>query len=155
MNNLRMVELNAGLHHDSNDALQRCVKTQFAEGGFMGFQRCRRILGAGHVDAADGAGFAAGNRNLGADDIGQMAFLFVGCRLFRGLAQASGTFGDDGRVQRYRIVSAGHGGIEMDFAEARGDVGFNQIDRFLHRFGGGFALPAVRPEMVAAKDDAL
>ena len=43
----------------------------------------------------------------------------------------------------------------MDFAKARGDVGFNQIDRFFHRFGGGFALPAVGPEMVAAKDDAL
>ena len=74
----------------------------------MGFQRCRRILGAGHVDAADGAGFAAGNRNFGADDVGQMAFLLVGCGLFRSLAQASGAFGDDGRVQRHRIVCTGH-----------------------------------------------
>ena len=85
MNNLRMVELNAGLHHDSDDAIQRGVQPQITKGGFMGLQRCRRILGAGHVDAADGAGFAAGNRNFGADDVGQMAFLLVGCGLFRSL----------------------------------------------------------------------
>ena len=150
-----MVELNAGLHHDSNDALQRCVKTQFAEGGFMGFQRCRRILRAGHMDAAYGAGFAARYRNFGTNHVGQMALQLIACCLFCGLAQAGGAFSDDGRVQRYWVVSAGHRGIEMDFAEACGDVGLNQVDRFFHRFGGRLALPTVRAKVVAAEDDAF
>ena len=42
MNNLRMVELNAGLHHDSDDAIQRGVQPQITKGGFMGFQLRRR-----------------------------------------------------------------------------------------------------------------
>ena len=121
----------------------------------MSFQRGCRILCAGYVDAANRAGFTARYRDLSADYIGQIAFQFIACRLFCGLAQTGRAFGDDRGGQRHRVINTGHRGIKMDFAEAGGDVGFYQIDRFLHRIGSRLALPAVWTKVIAAENDTL
>ena len=74
----------------------------------MGFERRGGILRPGDMYAADGAGLAAGNRNFGPDDVGQVALLLIAGGLFGSLTQASGALSNHTRIQRHRIVSTGH-----------------------------------------------
>lgn len=112
MNDLRMVELHAGLHDDGDNSLQRGVEPQLTEGGFMGFERRGGILRPGDMYAADGAGLAAGNRNFGPDDVGQVALLLIAGGLFGSLTQASGALSNHTR-------SSGTGSSAQDIDASR------------------------------------
>jgi hypothetical protein len=65
-----MVELHAGLYHDSNHARHSLVQTERGKGLTMRFQRLRGIFHAGNMNAVNTAGFTAGNGNLSTNHIG-------------------------------------------------------------------------------------
>ncbi|MNH35361.1 hypothetical protein D3C79_960350 [compost metagenome] len=117
----------------------------------MAGQRSGGIFLAGDMYAPDGAGFTARHRDFGTYHIGQLLFLRRSGSPFGNGAQTCGTFGDNLRIQRDRIVGAWHGGIQMDLAKSCGYVFCDQDLSFFHRACCGFVLPAVRPQMVATQ----
>ncbi len=106
VDDLGMVELNAGLHYDSNDPGHCFIQTQSLECGLMCFEGARGILHAGDMYSVNTAGLAARYRHFGANDIGQRHFLRVAGGIFRCLAQPRRTLGYYHGIQGNGIVGA-------------------------------------------------
>ena len=69
VNDLRMVELHAGLYDYRNHASSP-RQTERGKGLTMRFQRLRGIFHTGNMNAVNTAGFTAGNGNLSTNHVG-------------------------------------------------------------------------------------
>ena len=77
------------------------------------------------------------------------------CGVLGDAHQAGGALGDDLVVEDGGVVGAGHAAVQVDLGVAGLDVGGDQHVGLVHCGAGGFALPAVGAEVVAAEDDAV
>ena len=155
IDDVAMIEFDARLHHDRDDAIPRIGQSGRGENLPVRLDRRARRVGRRHRNRIEFLGGAARHRHLGADHIDRR--LAAGFRM--------GALGDRAeprralrhrRVrQRRRIAGAGHRAIEMDLAKARAHIVRDHHLGPLHRLVGRQVLPGVRPEMIAAEHDAL
>ena len=117
---LRIPELDSGLHDKRDDTLHCLGDPATRKRRAVERQGAKRIFGARDGQRVDRLGFAPRNRDLGADDIGQIdAFR---SRHFGGCAEFRRAFGDR-RRGKSGFPGAGHAGVEMDLGKAGFDIG--------------------------------
>jgi hypothetical protein len=120
----------------------------------VGGDRVAGAVGRCGSEAVEGLVGAAGYGHLGADDVHGCGAGAAG-GVFGDLQEAGGAAGDGLVVEDVRVIGAGHAAVKVDLGVAGFDV-FSDEDVGLGHGGvGGFALPAVGAEVVAAEDDAV
>ena len=115
----------------------------------MEFVSAPRGVGGRNAERVERLQLAAGDRHLGADDIGELAPASLG---FRNRAELGGAFGDR-RLGQDRVVGAGHAGVEMDLRKSRFDKNADHVARLPHRVARRPRLPGIGAEVIAAEDE--
>lgn len=147
-----VVELDAGLDDQADDARPCCTETAGVKGfavdaeGFGGGGR------GGDGEALHAFRGAAGDGDLGADDVHGRG---TGGGVFGGFAEIGGAGGDELLGEWGGVVGAGHAGVEMELAEAGGCVLSDHDLCGGHGFGGSGLLPGIGAEVIATEEDAF
>ena len=124
------------------------------EGLAMRSDRRRRGFRRRDGERREVLGRAARRRHFGADHVDRRLAACVAPARLRAGAECRRARGDDLFGQRIRVAGAGHRAIEVDLANARGDVFADEIGRLRHRRLGRLGAPGIGPEVIAADPDA-
>ena len=148
-----IAELDAGLHHEGDDAAEGLAETVATEGRLVHRERVLGCLRRRHDQMVRGVRRAAGHRNLGPDDVDGRSMPRARGRGLGSRGEAGGACRDDVVVQHGRVVGAAHAGVEMDLGVAGGgEIGHQDLG-LRHRGVGGQSRPGIGAEMIAAEDE--
>ena len=151
-----VVELHARLYDEGDDPVPGLGHPGLGEGGTVLGQRGLRVVRRGRGERLDGLLGTAGHGHLGADHVDHVERLVA---LAGGLlgdpGQPGGALGDQGARERGGVAGADHAAVEVDLGEAGSDVRGDQHLGPVHGVVGTGVAPPVRPEVVAAEDEAV
>ena len=154
IDDLVVVELDARLNDERQHARPGRLEPGAREGLAMRSDRCGRGFRRRDGERREVLGRAARRRHFGADHVDRRFSACGSPARLCASAEIRRARGDDFFRQWIRVALAGHRAIEVNLANARGDVFADEIGRLRHRRPGRLCAPGIGPEVIAADPDA-